>query len=118
MNVAVGLSLACGLMLVFFGSVAPVVFLLCFLPFTIVESAVRPFSTAILLNQQERDIGSASALINFTHTVLGSLGMVLGPAGWSSFIAGLGTILAGGAVLALAGWLVLLKSNIKVEGIR
>ena len=118
MNVAVGLSLACGLMLVFFGSVAPVVFLLCFLPFTIVESAVRPFSTAILLNQQDRDIGSASALINFTHTVLGSLGMILGTAGWSSFIAGLGTILAGGAVLALAGWLVLLKSNIKVEGIR
>ena len=111
MNVAVALSLACGIMLLLFGSVAPIVFLLCFIPFTIIESAVRPFSTAILLNKQERDIGSASALINFTHTVLGSVGMVLGTLGWSSFIAGLGVILVGGAVLALAGWILFLKTG-------
>lgn len=117
MNIAVILSLVCGLLLIFFGSIAPLVFLLCFLPFTIAESAVRPFSTAILLNQQESDIGSASALINFTHTVLGSFGMVLGTAGWSSFIIGLGTILAGGSVLALIGWITLRKSGISVKGL-
>ena len=117
MNIAVLLSLACGLLLIFFGSTAPLVFLLCFLPFTIAESAVRPFSTAILLNQQENDIGSASALINFTHTVLGSLGMILGTAGWDSFITGLGVILAGGALLALIGWVTLRKSGIRVEGL-
>ena len=118
MNAAVFVSLACGVMLLIFGSAAPVVFLLCFLPFTIIESAVRPFSTAILLNQQDRDIGSASALINFTHTVLGSLGMVLGTLGWSSFITGLGIILAGGAALALAGWLALLKSGMLAKDLR
>ena len=117
MNIAVILSLVCGLLLIFFGSIAPLVFLLCFLPFTIAESAVRPFSTAILLNQQESDIGSASALINFTHTVLGSFGMILGTAGWSSFIIGLGTILAGGSVLALIGWITLRKSGISVKGL-
>ncbi len=117
MNIAVSLSLTCGLLLIFFGSTAPLVFLLCFLPFTIAESAVRPFSTAILLNQQENDIGSASALINFTHTVLGSLGMILGTAGWDSFITGLGVILAGGALLALIGWVTLRKSGIRVEGL-
>lgn len=117
MNIAVILSLVCGLLLIFFGSIAPLVFLLCFLPFTIAESAVRPFSTAILLNQQESDIGSASALINFTHTVLGSFGMVLGTAGWSSFIIGLGIILAGGSVLALIGWITLRKSGISVKGL-
>lgn len=117
MNIAVILSLVCGLLLIFFGSIAPLVFLLCFLPFTIAESAVRPFSTAILLNQQESDIGSASALINFTHTVLGSFGMILGTTGWSSFIIGLGTILAGGSVLALIGWITLRKSGISVKGL-
>lgn len=117
MNIAVILSLVCGLLLIFFGSIAPLMFLLCFLPFTIAESAVRPFSTAILLNQQESDIGSASALINFTHTVLGSFGMVLGTAGWSSFIIGLGIILAGGSVLALIGWITLRKSGISVKGL-
>ena len=117
MKIAVILSLVCGLLLIFFGSIAPLVFLLCFLPFTIAESAVRPFSTAILLNQQESDIGSASALINFTHTVLGSFGMILGTAGWSSFIIGLGTILAGGSVLALIGWITLRKSGISVKGL-
>lgn len=118
MNAAVFISLACGVMLILLGGTAPVVFLLCFLPFTIIESAVRPFSTAILLNQQDRDIGSASALINFTHTVLGSLGMVLGTLGWSSFITGLGIILAGGAALALAGWLALLKSGMLAKDLR
>ncbi len=117
MNIAVILSLVCGLLLIFFGSIAPLVFLLCFLPFTIAESAVRPFSTAILLNQQESDIGSASALINFTHTVLGSFGMILGTAGWSSFIIGLGIILAGGSVLALIGWITLRKAGISVKGL-
>ena len=117
MNIAVILSLVCGLLLIFFGSIAPLVFLLCFLPFTIAESAVRPFSTAILLNQQESDIGSASALINFTHTVLGSFGMILGTAGWSSFIIGLGIILAGGSVLALIGWITPRKSGISVKGL-
>lgn len=118
MNAAVIISIVCGFMLVFFGSVAPIIFLLCFIPFTVMESAVRPFSTAILLNQQERDTGSASALINFTHTALGSFGMLLGAAGWSSFILGLGIILAGGAVLALLAWLILLKSGIRIKGIK
>ena len=98
--------IACGFMLVFFGSVAPIIFLLCFIPFTVMESAVRPFSTAILLNQQERD------------TALGSFGMLLGAAGWSSFILGLGIILAGGAILALLAWIILLKSGIRIKGIK
>ena len=118
MNTAIIISIICGFMLVFFGSVAPIIFLLCFIPFTVMESAVRPFSTAILLNQQERDTGSASALINFTHTALGSFGMLLGAAGWSSFISGLGIILTGGAILALLAWLILLKSSIRIKGIK
>ena len=37
----------------------------------------RPFATTILLNLQRQDSGSASALINFTFTLAGAVGMLM-----------------------------------------
>lgn len=99
------------------GSLSPWWFLAAFVPVTIMESAARPFSTAILLDQQKTDIGSASSLINAVNTVFGSLGMMLGALSWSNFIEGLGIITAVCAALAIAGWLALLHFKIKVEGL-
>ncbi len=99
------------------GSISPWCFLIAFLPVTIMESAARPFSTAILLDQQKTDIGSASSLINAVNTVFGSLGMMLGALNWSNFIEGLGIITAVCVTLAIAGWLALLHFKIKVEGL-
>ena len=83
------------------GSISPWWFLIAFLPVTIMESAARPFSTAILLDQQKTDIGSASSLINAVNTVFGSLGMMLGALNWSNFIEGLGIITAVCVTLAI-----------------
>lgn len=99
------------------GSISPWWFLIAFLPVTIMESAARPFSTAILLDQQKTDIGSASSLINAVNTVFGSLGMMLGALNWSNFIEGLGIIAAVCVTLAIAGWLALLHFKIRVEGL-
>lgn len=99
------------------GSISPWWFLIAFLPVTIMESAARPFSTAILLDQQKTDIGSASSLINAVNTVFGSLGMMLGALNWSNFIEGLGIITAVCGTLAIAGWLALLHFKIRVEGL-
>lgn len=99
------------------GSISPWWFLIAFLPVTIMESAARPFSTAILLDQQKTDIGSASSLINAVNTVFGSLGMMLGALNWSNFIEGLGIITAVCVTLAIAGWLALLHFKIRVEGL-
>ena len=99
------------------GSISPLWFLIGFLPVTIMESAARPFSTAILLDQQKTDIGSASSLINAVNTVFGSLGMMLGALNWSNFIEGLGIITAVCVTLAIAGWLALLHFKIRVEGL-
>ena len=99
------------------GSISPWWFLIAFLPVTIMESAARPFSTAILLDQQKTDIGSASSLINAVNTVFGSLGMMLGALNWSNFIEGLGIITAVCVNLAIAGWLALLHFKIRVEGL-
>lgn len=99
------------------GSISPWWFLIAFLPVPIMESAARPFSTAILLDQQKTDIGSASSLINAVNTVFGSLGMMLGALNWSNFIEGLGIITAVCVTLAIAGWLALLHFKIRVEGL-
>lgn len=99
------------------GSISPWWFLIAFLPVTIMESAARPFSTAILLDQQKTDIGSASSLINAVNTVFGSLGMMLGALNWSNFIEGLGIITAVCVTLVIAGWLALLHFKIRVEGL-
>ena len=99
------------------GSISPWWFLIAFLPVTIMESAARPFSTAILLDQQKTDIGSASSLINAVNTVFGSLGMMLGALNWSNFIEGLGIITAVCVTLAIAGWLALMHFKIRVEGL-
>lgn len=117
MNICIILAAVSGVLLIAFGWIAPLMFFLGFLPFTILESAIRPFSTAILLNQQEHDTGSASSLINFTHTVSGSLGMILGALAWSNFITGLGIILIAFSVLAIIGWIVVLKSKITIKGL-
>lgn len=99
------------------GSISPWWFLISFFPVTIMECAARPFSTAILLDQQKTDIGSASSLINAVNTVFGSLGMMLGALNWSNFIEGLGIITAVCVTLAIAGWLALLHFKIRVEGL-
>lgn len=111
MNVCLIVTALCGGLLLVFGSLLPLAFMLCFLPFTIIESALRPMSTALLLNQQERDTGSASALINFVNTVLGSLGMVLAPVISNNYVHGLGTLLFAFAVIAALLWLIVLRHS-------
>lgn len=106
MNVCLIVTAASGVLLLVFGTLLPLAFMLCFLPFTIIESALRPMSTAILLNQQERDTGSASALINFVNTVLGSLGMMLAPVISSNYVHGLGALLVVFALVAALLWVI------------
>ncbi len=80
-------------MLLSLGSRSPLLFLLSFLPFTVVESMIRPLGTEILLRQQDGDTGAVSSLINFSLTVFGSAGMVAGVLPWPDFISGLGIVI-------------------------
>jgi len=99
------------------GSYSPWLFLVAFLPFTLVESAIRPLSTSILLDQQEKDTGSASSLINAINTIFGSIGMLLGTMNWSNIVEGLGILVTATVVLAIIVWLALTKSKITVKGL-
>ncbi|WP_099466660.1 multidrug effflux MFS transporter [Konateibacter massiliensis] len=113
-----GVALASGIGVLVFGNLSPVAFLLTYLPFTLIEGAVRPFSTNILLDQQSGDIGSASSLINAIHTILGSAGMALGSLAWSNMVHGLGIIMISSSVIAIAVWVIFLKSKLVVKGLK
>lgn len=93
------------LLLLTLGSTAAVAFLLSFLPFTVIESIARPLSMEVLLGEVEKNVGTASSMINFFHTFLGSVGMALGTLPWPDFISGLGIIMIAAVVLGIIVWL-------------
>ncbi|MDF2986246.1 MAG: rane protein [Eubacterium sp.] len=112
-----GVSFISGLCVFFLGNSSPWVFLISFMPFTLIEGAIRPFSTNILLDQQKDDIGSASSLINAVHTILGSIGMALGSLAWNNMIHGLGIIIIASVLAAVFVWILLLRSKVTVKGL-
>lgn len=112
-----GIALASGISVFFLGDYSPWIFLISYLPFTLVEGAIRPFSTNILLDQQKEDIGSASSLINAVHTILGSIGMGLGSIAWNNLVQGLGVIIISSVIIAVIIWTILLNSKVEVKGL-
>lgn len=74
------------------GHLSPYLFALSVAPATIAITCMRVPGVNLMLEQQERDTGSASALINFFAMVMGSVGMVLVSINPSDFIATLGII--------------------------
>lgn len=106
--IIIGFAAAFAMILV--GSMSPVVFLATMIPFSVVNSYIRPYSTNILLDQIEGDTGSASALLNFMHTLLGSIGMFIGSLPWSSYIHGISITMIMFLALAALSWIYVIRS--------
>ncbi len=113
----VGISLAAGIALVALGHASPFAFLILFGVYALMGSVSRPFVTNILLEQQDGDTGSASSLINFTCNIGGSLGMVAATLPWPTYVLGLGSMIVIVSIIALAMWIVLLKSSTVIRGV-
>ena len=79
--------------------------------FATIQSAIRPYTTNILLSQQEGDTGSASSLIGFAISIFGVIGMsiIVGP--WPTYIFGIGAIMLVCVTLSCILWIYLLKSK-------
>ncbi|MFR4804653.1 MAG: hypothetical protein ACLT98_15835 [Eggerthellaceae bacterium] len=75
-SILLGIALASGAAMLAVGQASPQLFCITFLAFALTEAAVRPYSTNVLLSQQEGDTGAASSLINFAHTAIGCVGML------------------------------------------
>ncbi len=107
-SIALGIYISClvfGSLMFLFGHKGPLFFALCFAPTMMTSAISRPFATAILLNLQRQDTGSASSLTNFSFTLSGTVGMLLITSLWQDYILGLAvlTLLAGciGAIIIL-----------------
>ncbi|MBQ9059578.1 MAG: MFS transporter [Firmicutes bacterium] len=93
-----GSCMVFGLLIFFFGHRAPAFFALCFAPIMITSAVSRPFGTAILLNLQRSDTGSASSLSNFSFTLSGTIGMLLITSVWQDYILGVSVLAVCAAV--------------------
>lgn len=110
-NSCYAILLISGIMLILFGRLKPLFFLISFMPIAMVNTFIRPYISDLLLRTQTQDVGAASSVMNFGFTVIGSLGMMFGSLPWSSFVYGIvNTIVLFGGISFLL-WLYVLKSS-------
>lgn len=106
-----------GAFLLMFGCRSAILFLIGFAPFSLVGMVSRPFSTNIILNQQDGNTGSAAAILSGTTTIVGSIGMTIISLFPNTILAMGGTILITGFISIMA-WTMLMKSSIPCRGVK
>lgn len=111
-------GIVAGVAMLLVGQRTPLLFCVTFLVFALTEASVRPYSTNILLDQQEGDTGAAASLINFAHTVLGCVGMFAAVLPFANYVQAVGWIMIATMAAALVGWLALLRSRIPLKGVK
>jgi DHA1 family bicyclomycin/chloramphenicol resistance-like MFS transporter len=95
----------CGVIVSVFGHISPWLLSLSVGPVTMAVIAVRVPGTHLMLEQQDEDSGSASALINFFAMFMGSLGMQLVTLWPGTLVANLGRIQIGVGMFCCILWL-------------
>lgn len=90
-----------GALMLAVGGAGPVAFCATAIIVGFVEAAMRPYTTDILLRQHDREAGSASSLINFTHTALGCVGMWAVMLPWPGYVEGIAALTLGSMAVAL-----------------
>ncbi len=95
----------CGVVVAVFGHISPWLLALAVGPVTMAVITVRVPGTHLMLEQQEEDSGSASALINFFAMFMGSLGMQLVTHWPDSLVSNLGRIQIGVGLVCSMLWL-------------
>ncbi|CAM4017745.1 multidrug effflux MFS transporter [Vibrio neonatus] len=94
-----------GVLTLTIGHLSPWVFAFIAAPITMAIITTRIPGTNLMLDQQEKDTGSAVAIIQFSGMMAGSLGMVLVSLRQQSLIEDLGLIQIGVGCLGLVMWL-------------
>lgn len=100
-----------GILIITIGRFSPFLFALSILPATLAGNLIRPPSTNLILEQQQKDTGTASSLMSFSYTIMGSIGMMLISLSYGNriFIMGFMYIIIGG--ISLIGWILVQKKT-------
>jgi len=110
-NAGIIVSIISAVLILTVGDVAPIIFLLSYILYSVVTSYFRPLISDLLLSATKTDVGAASSVMNFGFTVIGSIGMVVGSLGWSSYTGGLGITMLIFISITILVWLYVLKAK-------
>ena len=110
-NVGIVVSVISALLIFTVGNAGPIIFFLSYVIYSIVATYFRPMISDLLLSATKTDVGAASSVMNFGFTVVGSIGMIVGSLGWSSYTGGLATTMFIFIALTVVVWFVLLKAK-------
>ncbi len=98
------LTAASDILVFFLGGLKPWLFAATIMPATVASSCVRPPGTNLMLEQQQRDAGSASSLIGWSGFLLGSIGMSIISLNWSDRVRALGAMYIATGLASLILW--------------
>lgn len=115
--VGFGICMCAGAAMVVRGATTPFLFAFLMFLFYITTNILRPFSTNLVLEQQQHDIGTASSVMNMSYNLFGCLGMLLASAPFGNLVIAIGTMLTVCSLLALVGWWALARSGIIIKGL-
>jgi len=110
-NVGIIIALISAVLILTVGNSGPIIFLMSYVIYSIVTSYFRPLVSDLLLTATKTDVGAASSVMSFGFTIVGSLGMVVGTLGWSSYTGGLAITMLIFISITLLVWLYLLKAK-------
>ena len=86
------------------GQNGAVVFLMCYIPYTLANSFTKSHSMNWLLSITDANTGTASSVIKFMQTMFGSFGMMAASLPWPNYIHGLNVIMISAMVLSFLLW--------------
>lgn len=81
-----------------------VVFLMCYVPYTLANSFTRSHSMNWLLSITDNNAGTASSVIKFMQTMFGSFGMMAAALPWPDYIHGLNVIMIFAVIFSFVLW--------------
>lgn len=98
-----------GIVTIIFGGISPLVFTATIIPFSIAGMIIRPPSTNLMLEQVDKDAGTASSLIGCIFSIFASLGVLIASMEWSNRIVALGIMFSMVGFVSLIAWIILQK---------
>ena len=103
-HICYALAFLSGAAMLAVGQDGAIIFLICYLPYTLANSFTKSHSMNWLLSITDENAGTASSVIKFMQTMFGSLGMMAASLPWPHYIHGLNVIMLSAMAVSFLLW--------------